>query len=356
MHSSIKTTPLKFVDISGFGHSGKGVITDLLKEFKGYHVPHYNFEFNLLRMQGGLIDLKAALYDNWSPIRSDAAIRRFRRLIKRIGPSATLSNIGSLFLSNGMNYDNYFSGQFSSLTNAYITSLINFTYEGEWPYPMVEEPGWKQFSQRLLLRARIKKKFDTHVSVVAPEDFIDKTKQYLDALFNSLRQEGINTFVMHNAVEPFHPVSSLDLFSNAKAIIIQRDPRDIYASTVIKEGVYNPSYENSANWHMKQSFLNTNDIDRFIERQKLYYDMVDHKADDDRVLRMNYENVVLKYDENVKRILDFLGEPDSVHVERKHYFKPELSKKNIGLWKKMTDQTVISRIESALKPYCYYEK
>ena len=224
---------MKFVDISGFGHSGKGIITDLLKEFEGYQVPHYNFEFNLLRIQGGLIDMKAALHDNWSPIRSDAAIRRFRRLVRRIGPSATILNPVSLFLSNGMNYDNYFNSQFSALSEKYIQSLINYEYKGEWPYPLIEEPGWKQFSQRFLLITRLQKKFDTHVTVAAPKDFIHKTRQYLDALFCVARQDGMNTFVMHNVVEPFHPVPSLDLFSDAKAIIIQRDPRDIYASTFI---------------------------------------------------------------------------------------------------------------------------
>ena len=46
----------KIVDISGYGHSGKGAVCDILKEFDGFYVSHYNFEFNLLRVQDGLID------------------------------------------------------------------------------------------------------------------------------------------------------------------------------------------------------------------------------------------------------------------------------------------------------------
>lgn len=344
---------MKFVDISGFGHSGKGIITDLLREFKGYQVPHYNFEFNLLRIQGGLVDLRTALYDNWSPIRSDAAIRKFRKLVQRIGPSASFSDPATLFLSNGMNYDSHFGGQFSKISNAYVQSLIDYEYEGEWPYPMIEEPGWKQFYQRLLLRTGLRKKFDTHVSVAAPRNFIRRTNEYLEELFNAGRQEGKETFVMHNAIEPFRPVPSLDLFSNAKVIIVQRDPRDIYASNFVKNGVYNPSYENSDNWRMKQSFLNTGNIDRFIERQKLYFDMANRTEDDNRVLRLQYENVVLNYEESVENILNFLGETKAIHANRQLYFKPESSKKNIGLWKLMPDQDNVKQIEEQLRAYCF---
>ena len=36
---------LQFVDISGFGVSGKGAFLSLLSEFRGYHLIDYNFEF-----------------------------------------------------------------------------------------------------------------------------------------------------------------------------------------------------------------------------------------------------------------------------------------------------------------------
>jgi hypothetical protein len=344
---------MKFIDISGFGHSGKSIITDLLREFNGYQVPHYNFEFNLLRIQGGLLDLKYALNDNWSPIRSDAAIRRFRKLINRIGPSAKFSNPASLFLSNGMNYDMHFKGQFSDISNDYVNSLVNYEYQGEWPYPMIEEPSWKQFYQRLFNRMHLVKHFNSHITVAAPSNFIKLTREYLDRLFNSIKEEQNKNFVMHNAVEPYSPVSALDLFSNARVIIVQRDPRDIYASNFVKEGVYNPTFENSTNWRMKQSFLITDNIERFIERQKIYFDMVRQKEDDNRVLRLQYEDVIFNYDQNINKILNFLEEPASIHQNKNLYFKPEVSKKNIGLWKLMPDQKNIEKIYENLSPYCF---
>jgi hypothetical protein len=345
---------MKFVDISGFGHSGKGIITDLLREFDGYNVPHSNFEFNLIRINGGLLDLKNALVNNWSPIRADSAIRSFLHLIKRVGPSAKLSKPLSLFHANGMNYDNKFNRKFTELSLEYVNQLVNYTYKGEWPYPMITEPNSKQFFQRILNYAKIKEKFYTNVYVAAPKNFDQVTSIYLKTLFGQILAENETTVVMHNAIEPFNPTPSLDLFGNeAKVIIIQRDPRDIFASTASPGNGYIPEYEIKSHWQLKGNFLNIDNIERFIKRQNLYYDQVNYAADDNRVLRMRYEDVVINYEESVGRIIHFLGESSNVHKSKYAFFDPSRSKKNIGLWKGLKDQDSIKKIEQALPEYCY---
>ncbi len=346
---------MKFVDISGFGHSGKGIITDLLREFEGYNVPHSNFEFNLIRINGGLLDLKNALVNNWSPIRVDSAIRAFLHLIKRVGPSAKLTQLSTLFLANGMNYDEKFKGKFTEFSLEYVNQLVNYTYQGEWPYPMITEPYTKQFIQRMLNYAKIKKKFYTKVYVAAPKNFDQITSNYLQTLFAQILAENESTVVMHNAIEPFNPTPSLDLFGqDAKVIIIQRDPRDIFASTASPGNGYIPEYEIKSHWKLKGNFLNIDNIDRFIERQSLYYHQVKYSSDDNRVLRMRYEDVVLKYEESVAQIIQFLGESNSVHTAKHTFFDPSKSKKNIGLWKGFKDQNPIRKIEMALPEYCYH--
>jgi hypothetical protein len=71
------------VDLSGFMFSGKSAVSDLLREYDGVYVPGYREEFDLLRMAGGLIDLANAV-DDWSPIRTHAALDRFERLTRRM--------------------------------------------------------------------------------------------------------------------------------------------------------------------------------------------------------------------------------------------------------------------------------
>src|SRR5215217_1070617 len=95
----------RVVDLNGYALTGKSAVSDLLREFEGYWVhrrrvkgiqkssidrsrlnTEYSeqwktalspatgfgdpFEFDLIRMPGGIRDLETALVDDWSPIRS----------------------------------------------------------------------------------------------------------------------------------------------------------------------------------------------------------------------------------------------------------------------------------------------
>src|SRR4051812_30054845 len=111
--SSSVSQPYRVLDLSGYGFSGKHAMIDFVRELAGYHVEHFQFEFALLRIQGGILDLKTALVDDWSPIRSDAAIRRFRRLVRRLGPRNRLADPSSWFKATGFNYDAHYGGRFT---------------------------------------------------------------------------------------------------------------------------------------------------------------------------------------------------------------------------------------------------
>lgn len=345
---------MRFVDISGYGHSGKGVITDLLREFNGYNVPHPNFEFNLLRIQGGLIDLRFSLVDNWSPIRANASIIRFKNLIKRIGPKAKLSKPVSLFYSNGMNYDEYFNGKFSAISNDYINSLISYTYQGDWPYNILDENPLRQFYHRIIKNTLSlnNDRCNINVTAINKESFESKTQSYLNALFDTIKKSNDIVFVMHNALEPFCPEKSLNLFENVKSIIVQRDPRDIYASLYVNSEGHSVSNETDEHWKLKRSFLGADDIDIFCKRQLIQFQQSSRESNSN-ILRIRYEDIILNYDHTLSIIYNFLGEEPSVHINKKLFFKPELSKKNIGLWMKIEDQAKIKLIENKLFKYCY---
>lgn len=344
---------MKFVDISGFGHSGKSVLTDLLKEFEGFQVPHYNFEFNLIRIQGGLIDLKHALVDNWSPIRSDAALRRFKRLIKRIGPKASLLKPLTIAYSNGMNYDDYFNAQFTPLSLEYIQNLIASSFKGEWPYQMLENSPMSQLNQRLLARLRLKKKFTSEVLLtsVSKQEFLEKTQQYLIKLFGSIAQPHKRVMVTHNSLEPFNPHDGLLLLPNSKLIVVQRDPRDIYAS-VAKLGGFIPGYESKRNWQIKRAMLGLDDVNIFCNRQLIYYNQV-KRTNDSRVLKLRFEDLIKSYDATIHNIYNFLGESDIVHRHKLKFFNPENSIKNIGLYKKLKSDKNLDVIEKRMAEFLY---
>jgi hypothetical protein len=62
--------------------------------------------------------------------------------------------------------------------------------------------------------------------------------------------------------------------------------------------------------------------------------------------------LILNYEETLQLILNFIGEKKVNHTFPKQYFKPEVSAKNIGIWKKFSDQAAIEIIQKKLPEYC----
>lgn len=73
------------IDVSGFSFTGKSAFYELFSNSPELNSFGVEVEIDLLRVQGGLIDLHHALCINWSPIRSSEAIRRFSKLVHYLG-------------------------------------------------------------------------------------------------------------------------------------------------------------------------------------------------------------------------------------------------------------------------------
>ena len=56
---------MNFIDVAGTGNSGKGAFVDLLREFDDFFVPEWFFEFDLIRIPGGLLDFRHCLVEIW---------------------------------------------------------------------------------------------------------------------------------------------------------------------------------------------------------------------------------------------------------------------------------------------------
>lgn len=345
---------MKIIDVCGYGHSGKGILTDFFKEFENFTVHDSLFEFNLLRIQGGIIDLKHNLVDNWSPIRSDSAVRRFKNLIKKIGTKASLSNLYSLGTSTGNNYDYFFNNKFIELSNEYIDKLILDSAKKTWPYRKIDESFIEIFYSRLKNKIfKIEKEHEFFL--VSSNNFMDSTRSYLDKLFLNYKNYKSKIIVTNNMIEPYNPSYSLNFFYNAKSIIVQRDPRDIYASLYVNnENKFLPNYlKKSALWKQKKSFLLAYDIDKFILQQKNLYDNSNISNDCDKVLRIRFEDVILNYEESRKKILRFTEISEKKHIKKFQYFNPKFSSKNVGIWKQKQNDTNIKKIMNELPNLCY---
>lgn len=339
---------LRYLDLSGYAFTGKSAVIDLMREFTGYSVAFFQFEFALLRIQGGIRDLQAALVEDWSPIRSDAAIRRFRRLVTRLGTRHTLTSPRSWFQATGWNYGEYFPG-FIARSQAYLGELIDADWRADWPYPMGEMGSLELFARKVAQKLRLPGAMDVRISLAAPTParFHEATRRYLADLMRAYTTGPkalttpanvgvpIRTVVMHNTCEPFNPGKALCYFHEARSIIVDRDPRDNYVAGL---------------WYRPTRLP----PELFAKRYRLYRELGQRHPDPPgRVMRLRFEDLVLDYGKTLPRILDFLGEDPAAQVEPRRYFDPAVSAKNVGIWRSHPDQAAITMIKDALPEFCH---
>ncbi|HWA24554.1 MAG TPA: sulfotransferase [Lacunisphaera sp.] len=332
--ASPPTSGKRFLDLSGYGFSGKHAVIDLMREMQGFHVENFQFEFLLIRIQGGLLDLRAALVEDWSPIRSDAAIRRFRRLVRRMATKAEWTDPRTWFQALGTNYDQHYNNRFTPLSEAYINQLIEFSWSAAWPYAAAEWSGYEMFYRRLARKLRLPDADAVEMCLAWPQRFDELTRQYLADLLSTNVDPAVEVVVMHNAFEPFNPYRALTLFDSAKCIIVDRDPRDNYVAGL---------------WYKPMRLP----VEQFIRRYRTYRRVAEHFArPSPDVMRVQFEDLVLRYEDTLPKILHFLGVRPERHTAPRKYFIPEASAKNVGIWRNHPDQHEIRRIQEELPEYC----
>ena len=94
------------------------------------------------------------------------------------------------------------------------------------------------------------------------------------------------------------------------------------------------------------------EIGDFIKYQKALYKRLEQQKKEvanDRFLIIRFEDLVLKYDDSVNTIFTFLNIDHKLHSRKKTIFIPEISKRNIGLWKNNLCEKEIDIINKDLK-------
>ena len=352
---------MKLIDVSGIGNSGKTAVTDLFREVEGVVAHHNSFEFDLLRLPDGIIDLQQALVENWSPVRSDMAIKRFKKLCESLNDY----------------YSKLLTDRFMEFTNQYLKSLImDRLYIDGWYDSLYIKDGYREEIKKTLKRIGIfnllkkgyglvklsksKPSSKTEVFISDGGGFVEKTIDYLEKVIFSGMAENENTVITNNVFEPFNPRMSLEYFNNAFCVIVDRDPRDIYASIMNIGSVYVPEFEAgeglfAADYlqQLKEDMLGTGDIHSFINRQMVYRQKMEVNRSDKNIVYIHYEDLVLNYDKTTQVIFDRFSIKAGRHIKKRQYFDPEKSSKNVGLWKAIKDSKEIKLIEKELKEYLY---
>ena len=342
---------MKIIDISGFGHSGKSAVTDYLKQYSCVSSFPNHVEFELIRVSGGLLDLYFSIYESWNLIRSTVRINEFKNLVNRIGTPQSISNPISYFTASGHGYEKLFNYRFTEISNNFINRIITGKQKTFWPYENLRVNPLLVFFNKFKARF-FNTLLTSEIYFSDRNHFLTHTEAYFKELFSEIAETQHTHFLLSNAFEPFNPKLCIDMIGDAFSIIVDRDPRDIYASQINESDVYIPDFEqNRNNGSIKKLMTGFGNIDHFIFRYKALKENLVRNSNA-RIININYEDFVLNHDSCAGNIKSIIGISENENLIASD-FDISRSRQNVGLWKKYADLREIKMIEDQLGQFCH---
>jgi len=323
-----------FICVSGYGRSGSSACVDLLKEFEYIDGP--NKEFRIAKDPFGLLDLELSIVDNWEFIRHNTAINDF------LNYCLMLSREDGILKKSGKDFSNILYVDFMKESTEYIKKITDFMYFGDTMLNRYYLNALQSFIQRLRSKFGLSNTALMYFARPSEDNFLIETRRYLRKLFeNYAKNKKIYKIVLDQAISPTNISKTLRYFGNTKLIIVDRDPRDIYATMINKKmflGASNNSIDKYIAWHHSVRKQTSKDIGNVCLQGN--------------VLRLNFEDFFLHYERTIGEIKKFLNIEFS-HKEKGIRFNCEDIDKHVGIWKNMPQRDAMKKIGEELKKDCY---
>ena len=314
---------MEVVIVAGYGWSGSSAVIDLLKEYDRVSAPPA--EFRLIRDPHGLVQLEHALVEDWEPINSFAAINDYIWLCKKLN-----RNQKNKLLPIGLSYKRKINKRFLDITLDYVNKLTMFKYSFYCYYTQFKQTYFSYLLNKVMRKIvsvfRLKgesalKANQVVFSQPSKEQFRSITMDYLEELFKeTMEKNHSNLLILDQAVSPNNSDWALKYFRHAKVIVVDRDPRDIYADLITHKSL------------IGNDLTDPNNIDKYLAWHNALRKNLKISKD---VLYVNFEDVVLNYEETKTKIESFSNLSCSEHSNKFSYFDPKKSIHNIGIWKNM---------------------
>jgi hypothetical protein len=325
---------VKFLAISGYGHTGHTAFLDLIREFEGFNIPSskYHFEFRLLKDPNGIFDLENNLVNNWDIIRSSRAIEDFIEF-------CSLLYRKNRYFKMGINYHDVLDKDFFKYTLEYINEITLCNYEGNSLTKKYKLNSYELFFDKLKYKLFNSVSISNmYISQPNYDFFLNSTRNYLEKIFSKYSDSFNNIVVLDNAIPVSNIKNGLKYFNSIKMVIVDRDIRDVYVELKRKKLMIG-----------NEIYLN-DDVEKYIYWAKTLRKQNEYI--DDRLLRIQFEDLILDYHNVLQQIIQFLGD-DMEHQEQFKFFDPSKSIKNIGIWKDYPNQEIMLKILTELPEYCY---
>ena len=338
-------TKKNYICVSGYSASGSSAVVDLLKEFD--NVFECSAEIRIIQDPYGIRQLERALTDDWNEISSSAAINDFLWLCKKCAKKGGGKNP---FAPCGLSYSRKICSGFYSLSLRFIEKISDYKYKSDYYCQKFKKNYFRYVFDRIRLGLELKSKRKLRIanrrtglcyfSHPTHDFFENAVREYFDSIFSSAFDKGANYIVLDQAISVNDPDAVSRYFNNGKLIIVDRDPRDMFIDDIV-------------NWGNVFENLSSKEAgERFVIRHKAMRSSISNSKN---ILYIKFEDLVLKYDETVLAVLEFLEMDNHAHVKKGAFFKPQVSKNNIGIWRKYYNEfkDAIDYITKELQSYCF---
>lgn len=320
----------------GFGSTGSSAVSDYLLEFDSVQVLDKK-EFTLVAEPDGLIDLEYHLmHPHYKIYDCKIAIYRFQEHMKRIERGFT----------RGWKVDKI---TYNRITEDFINKITtvkwkDILYAVDSPLVSYLE---RVYSQKVIAKIeRILNRpivcfpmTDVYLSV-QPENFYIAAKEFVAALLTEMGADRTKRMIILD--QPFggnNPQAAFPFFDDPYAIVVDRDPRDNYVFSQTKLLGRNHSAP-------------LNNVQDFVLYYKSVRDNQPYKQEHERVMRIQFEEMVYNYDTATSRIREFLRLPENPRPRT--VFDPNLSVANTQVFKKFPQfYEDVKYIETHLQDYLF---
>lgn len=331
---------MRVITCAGYYRTGSSAVTDLFSEFEGCK-SLTSYEFRFIQDPNGIRDLEYNLIENNHRHNTSNAIKNYYKFAKMLN--------GSLFRKG---YKRYMGKTFMKETNKYIDNITELKTDTWWHYDRYQKGKFFNFIDVSLnkIAHKLKLKGCTsllklshekgYYSAIDKKTFYTHTKNYIMNCLSSAMKEPSDFIMVDQLVPPSNISSYLNYFDDVKVIVVERDPRDLYLleKTKYRWGVM--PYKNV------EDFCKWYEITR--RRPK------EQEIDQDKVMLINFEDLIYKYEETSKKLIDFVGLTNHKHVCPKKFLDPSRSIKGTNLKKKFPQyQKDVEYIEEHLKEFLY---
>ena len=327
----------------GFCSTGSSAVSDYLKEFDDIQV-FDTVEFAITYLTDGLIDLEYHLMKrNFRDDSCYSSIPRFRKFMKAHFEDGALPKLSTITKKQIREYTEEFIKsitqiEWRSTSRSDILLNKHYTFYRYFGLSIMKGRVIPFLTKKLGHSIDLYPVRDLEVSIKSPY-FYDAAKLLISRILSACGVDLTKKVILDQPFCGNDPMSSFPFYNDPYAIVVDRDPRDnyLFAKIVLaKRGLFMP----------------IRNVEDFVTYYRLMRDNQPYKEQNDRVLKIQFENMVYDYDNTISIINKFCGmgsnpKPFSI-------FDPEISMPNTQLYKRYPEyKSDIEYIEQELPEYLF---